>query len=121
MSIQSDVKELNDINMEIKRLNYRARQLRQRKKFLEENIAEFLKSKDQPGVKYHNTAIILENKEKRGYKKEKDKDVDALEVLRKHGIKYPEEVLGDLLEARKGEKIETSKLKIQKIKKKKGN
>lgn len=115
MSIQSYVNELESIKIELKSLNEKRRKLKTREHELENNIADFLKSKDQVGVKYQGSKIILEQKEKRVNKKNKDKDMDAINVLLNYGLNDPQKVLNEILEARKGEKVQTDKLKIQKI------
>ena len=62
MSIKGDVTELKEINKEIKRLNDRKRILNKRVKVVEQKIIKFLESKEQPGVKYQGTAVLLESK-----------------------------------------------------------
>ena len=115
MSIKGDVNELNTLIVEIKRVSAQLKQLKLRKKIVEERVTIFLKEKEQPGVKYQGVAIKLEQKEKRSYKKESHKKEDAIEVLRKHGVRHPEEALEDLMEARRGEKVEIENLKLHKI------
>jgi hypothetical protein len=116
MSIQSYVSELESIKIELKSLNEKRKKLKFREHELEHNIADFLKSKDQIGVKYQGSKILLEQKEKRVNKKNKDKDNDAINILTNYGLSEPQKVLNEILEARKGEKVQTDKLKIQKIK-----
>ncbi len=116
MSIQSDIKELNDVNNEIKRLSSELKKLRIQSKDIELRIVNFLQEKEQPGVKYQGKAIILENKEKHVKKKKNEQETDALEVLSKFNIPEPEKVLKQILEARKGSLTEIQKLKIKKLK-----
>jgi ABC-type dipeptide/oligopeptide/nickel transport system ATPase component len=116
MSIQSDITELNKVNQEIKRLSIEVRKLRKQAKDIELRIVDFLKEKDQPGVKYQGKAIILENKEKYLKKKKNEQETDAIEVLSKFNIPNPEDVLKEILNARKGNLTEIPKLKIKKIK-----
>jgi hypothetical protein len=75
-----------------------------------------LKVKQQPGVKFQGTAIILEEKEKHASKKPKERDDDAILVLQRLGVENPEQALKDILASRKGEKIASEKLKIAKYK-----
>jgi hypothetical protein len=116
MSIRADVQELEYLNSEIKVLQNRIRSLRDKKKLVEGRISNFLKSKEQPGVKFQGTAIILEEKEKAKPKKPKDKDADTLLVLERLGVENPENALKDILAARKGETFNLSKLKVKKYK-----
>lgn len=115
MSIQSDVNELNQIRTEIKRLLGEVKKLRTRSTELESKILDYLTEKSQPGVKYKGTAVIVENKEKRAPKKSIDREQDAIDVLRNHGINEADKVLKEILEARKGEPLERKSLKIKKI------
>jgi hypothetical protein len=117
MSIQPQVNELNGIKAELKGLNARARKLRARKKQLEAEIAAYIKSKELPGVKHRGTEIRVEEKTKRAGKSNKQRDIDAMDVLERYGIRHPDRVLQELMEARKGEEIPIDKLKVKQPKK----
>tara|TARA_Y100000389_G_C17436188_1_gene505693 strand:- start:352 stop:699 length:348 start_codon:yes stop_codon:yes gene_type:complete len=114
MSIKGYVNELSQIKTEIKRLNDRKKKLQKLAKEVEKKIITFLDSKNQPGVKYQGTAVLVESKNKIKTKKTKEREQDSISVLEKYGINNPKEVLGELLQARKGEKVETKKLKFKK-------
>jgi hypothetical protein len=115
MSIKSDVEELNKLGVEIKSLSTQIRFLRQQSAEVEGRILNFLREKEQPGVKYKGTAVLIENKQKRAPKKSKDREIDALGVLERHGISNPQEVYDQIMEARKGEEVDTPKIKIKKL------
>lgn len=117
MSIKADVQELKNIKEEIKSLNIRKKKLREREKMIESKISEYLKIKETPGVKFQGTAIMLEEKEARSTKKPKERDAEALVILEKNGIRNAEKVLSEILEARKGEKIVSQKIKMKKYSK----
>lgn len=114
-SIQSYVNELKNLNIELKRVNKTAFDIRKKIKEAEKNIIEYLREKEQPGVKYQDMAIIIENKTKRTTKKKKDIEEDSIRVLEEHGIRNAKSVLDKILEARKGEEIENKKIKIKKL------
>ena len=116
MSIRADVQELEFLNSEMKILTRRMKFLRDKKKITESRIADFLKAKEQPGVKFQGTALILEQKDKPQYKKTKDKDADTILVLERLGIENPQNALKDIIAARKGETQKTEKLKVKKYK-----
>ena len=63
-SIQGNVQELKEINVEIKRLQNETKKLKKRGQELEKFIISYLNEKEQPGLKYQNTAILIENKAK---------------------------------------------------------
>jgi hypothetical protein len=115
MSIQTDVNELNKLNYEIKRMSKELKILRRQAKECEARIVDFLKVKETPGVKFQGKAILLESKEKHSKKKKIEQQLDALEVLSKYGVDNPEEVLKEVLNARKGDATEIHKLKIKNL------
>lgn len=116
MSIKADVQELESIRAEIKSLNMRRKQLRDKEKIVETRIQDYLRAKNQPGVKHQGTAIIMEEKETRSSKKSKERDTDAMNVLERYGVRDAEKVLKEIMEARKGEPVPKTKLKISKYK-----
>ena len=117
-AIQNYINELKNLNIELKRLNKASHVVRQRAKQVESDIINYLREKEQPGVKYQDMAIVVENKTKRINKSKKDIEEDSLRVLEDYGISNAKEVLDEILRARKGEEIENQKLKIKNIKKK---
>jgi hypothetical protein len=116
MSIKSDVQELESIKAEIKSMNIRRKILKTKQEAVEKRIKDYLTSKNQQGVKHQGTAIIIEQDEKRVSKKIKDRDEEARLVLEKYGINNASQVLEELLEARKGDKVSVDKLKVKKYK-----
>ncbi len=116
MSIKSDINELESIRAELKSLNLKRKKLKEKEKEAELRIAEYLKSKDTPGVKNNGVAVVLEEKEQPGPKKNKDRDLDAIVVLERHGISDPKKVLEEIMTARKGEKTIKPKVKVSKYK-----
>lgn len=116
MSIQGYVTELQGLKNELKNLNKKRADTLKKIREVESKISEFLKEKQQPGVKYQGTAIILEQKEKPGKKKNKDRDLDAISVLKDCGIEDAENIFKKLMEARKGPLELKETLKLAKIK-----
>jgi hypothetical protein len=117
MSIQGKVNELNSIKTELKNLRDRGSVLRKKAKDIEEDIEKYLDMKDQPGLKYKGTAIIREMTMKRLMKKKADARTDAIYVLEKYGVEDPSKVFDEVMDARKGDPTEKSKLKFKKYKK----
>lgn len=115
MSIKSSVEELNRINAEIKSNNLKNRILRTRARELETNIAGYLQSKEQTGLKYNGKAIILEQKEKFSTKNRKDKQDDIKLLFKTLGISDPDYAYEKLLEAQKGNPIAHNKLVVKNI------
>lgn len=115
MSITNTVSELNKINKEIQRYRLEIKKLNERKTVLDNEIKEFLKTKDQPGLKYQGVAVILEDGVKHKYKKKDEKKRDCCDVLREYGIENPEDAFNKIVESLKGEEEQTTKLKIKKL------
>lgn len=115
MSIRTDVEQLESIRREMKMLAEKRKILKQRENQIIERISSYLKSKNQPGVKYQGKAVIMEEKETFKRRKPKDCDADALTVLERYGVKSPQKVLTELMTTRKGEKVVKTKLKYKNI------
>ena len=116
MSVKEDVRELESLRLELKNLSKNRKELKKREKILQGKIGEFLKSKEQVGLKHKGTAIILEKKEKHKQKNKKQVNEDTLAILRDSGIQNPEHLMLEILNARKGELIEEETLKMKKYK-----
>ena len=116
MSIQGSVSELQNLKTELKALNKKRGEILKKIREVEGKISLFLKEKEQPGVKYQGNAIILEKKEKPGKKKNKDRDLDAISVLKDCGIKDAEFIFKKIMEARKGPLETKEVIKVAKIK-----
>lgn len=116
MSIRNYIDEIKNLNIELKRLNKASAIIRKNIKDVEKNIIDYLDQKEQPGVKYQDFAVIVENKTKHTSKKKKDIEEDSLRILEEYGISNPQSALKEILEARRGEEVDNKKLKIKKIK-----
>jgi hypothetical protein len=111
--IRSNMKELKDINTEIKRLNIILKGYRDRKKELEETIIEYLDRTGQPGIKYEDLIVLAGEKKARDRKKKEEKEFDVLTLLEERGIRDSRNLYNDILEAMKGEEKVVSSLKIK--------
>jgi hypothetical protein len=111
--IRSNMKELKDINTEIKRLNYLLKGYRERKKELEETIIEYLERTGQPGIKYEDLIVLAGEKKARDRKKKEEKEYDVLTLLEQNGVRNSRGLYNDILEAMKGEEKVVSSLKIK--------
>lgn len=116
MSIQSDINELQSINIEIKNIQQRLKHIRNQKKKVENRINNFLKEKQQPGVKYKGVAITVQDVKKRSYKKKQHKKDDGCYILNKYGINNSKQVLEELLEAMRGSPEYKPVIKMKNIK-----
>ena len=114
MSIKSDIIELESLRNELKRLNLQRKNLLKNTKIVEKRIFDYLKSKDQCGLKHQGTAILLEEKEVRKVKKKKDINTTAISILEKYGIKNPEKALNEIIESRKLDPVKKEKLVVKK-------
>lgn len=112
--IKGYITELKLLKTEIKTTQTRLRSLKNKAKKVEQHICNYLKSKNEPGVRYDGVALILDEKEGRCRKKKNDQLRDSLEVLRRHGISDPQRALDELLESRRGNSQVNTKLMIKK-------
>lgn len=119
MSIKADVRELQSIRLELQRMTQKRKELKQKEGEVEARIRDFLKAKDQPGLRDGDFSLIIEEKEVTGPKKAKEKQEDSLAVLERHGVQSPEKLLEELMQARKGEVVVKQKLKVSKPRKNK--
>jgi hypothetical protein len=111
--IRSNMKELKDINTEIKRLNFLLKGYRERKKELEDNIMEYLERTGQPGIKYEDLIVLSGERKARERKKKEEKEYDVLTLLEQNGVRNSRVLYNDILEAMKGEEKVVSSLKIK--------
>ena len=116
MSIQSSIKELDAIKIEIKRNNESNRLLRSRSKILETQIQDYIEAKDHVGLKYKNQTIILENSVCRKRKVESKKNTELIDWLKSRGIHEPEKACVEIRQLQKGEEVEVKKVKIKPLK-----
>ena len=103
MSIRGYVNELEGIKREISMNLKRNRELRQRSNQLEKYIADYLKERNQPGVKLNETAVVVKEVTRRRQKNKSDFKESQLSVLAHHNIPNPELILEKLREAGLGE------------------
>ena len=111
--IRSEMKELKEVNTEIKRLAISLKMLRERKKGLEEDIIEYLNRTGQPGIKYEDLIVLAGEKKCREKKKKEEKELDVLTILEDHGIRNSRETYLEILEAMRGEQKTAPSLKIK--------
>jgi hypothetical protein len=111
--IRSEMKELKEVNTEIKRLAISLKILRDRKKGLEEDIIEYLNRTGQPGIKYEDLIVLSGEKKCREKKKKEEKELDVLTILEDHGVRNSRETYLEILEAMRGEQKIAPSLKIK--------
>ena len=117
MSIRGVVEEINQLKIEIKRNLEINKKYRTRIKELEKVISVYLEEKNQPGLKYKGSAIILENKVKTKTKPKKEIEKDVISLFEELGIDNPSKVYDKLLNLRKGSPVDSKQILIKKIKK----
>lgn len=116
MSIISLFNELQSIKTAISKNNKDNAVLRKRAKNIENQLTDHVEAKNPDGVKFQDTAILIDKKAKWSYKSKKDTEQDSLQILEENGVPNPREVLDELKKARKGQEIESKIIKIKKIK-----
>lgn len=115
-NIQGDVIELQSLKQEYKKQLGILASYRKNIAAVEYRIQEYLDAKDQPGVKYKGYAVMRNTKPIRKRKKKDEQLSDSISVLERYHISNPEEVLKEILEARRGSPGPSNKLVVKKYK-----
>lgn len=112
MSLQRDLEELKTLETEIKSIRKKLAEYNKQKSLIEGRVIEFLKSQETQGVRYQNTAIVLEDRCVRAKKRKVEKFKDIKSVLAKHGYPENEAMIGEILEAQRGQTKSDQVLKV---------
>lgn len=115
MNIKSSIQELENLDVEIKRLVLSLKKLRKVRKDTEKIVINYLNEKQQPGLKYNNNAIFIEKKNTKIRKMKKQQETDIMQILLNNNIPNPDETLKQILIAKSGTVDVTEKIKFQKI------
>jgi citrate lyase alpha subunit len=115
--IASMMTELKTLVVEIKNRQVELAKFRKRKEVVEKSILNFLEEKEQPGVKYNGTTVVAQEKIKRTRKKKDEKIQDCINVLAHYNISNGDKIYNEIMEAIKGEEIQSKILKITDINK----
>jgi hypothetical protein len=110
---KEDVYELQQLNIETKRLLGQLRELRQHKKAVEGRIIEYLAIHDQPGLKLENVVVMAEDKERRPQRKKKERYDRTIQVLQAHGLPATEKLAAELIESTRGSPTRITSLTIK--------
>ena len=102
MSIQNDVLELKSLDMELKRMRKKFKELKQQREDCERRIMEYLDVNEQPGLRMNGTVIMARDRNTRKNITKSDKMARGDLLLQQHGICNSQQVLEDLLEVMRG-------------------
>jgi len=97
-----DMKELQNINTEIKRLSKQIMMMKNKKKELEDNILEYLKDTDSEALRYKDMLVISKERKHRDRKNKTDKENDIINILNEAGVMDSMKVLNNIQGAMKG-------------------
>ena len=123
-TIKGDVRELVSINERLAQLNIERKAVASKIKALKESsnrvqtrIQDYIRQKELPGIKYQGLVITLKPKLVRAPKKKKDRDADALAILRETMSEGDaERAYKRLMEARRGAPLENSEIRVEHMK-----
>lgn len=116
MTIQECINELEAVKLEIKRNSDSTKQLRTRASQLEEEIKDYLDSKQQQGLKYKDKRITLESSITRPRKALKKKTEEMVHWFRERGFVDPERACMEIKDLQQGNEIETTRIRVKKDK-----
>jgi len=100
-----DLKELQSITLELKRLRTKCKELSTQKSDIEARISEYLETINKAGVRFENITIMRKERKKQLGKKKATKETDARVVLENAGVSNASDVLKELQTAMKGESV----------------
>ncbi len=111
MSISSLIRDLNNIENEIKTTSQYLTNLKKQRNELEQSIILFLQHHNLPGFKYDGK--IYQPQSSRIYKKKKkdEKEEHIKTILEKSGAKINEDIITDVFTVFKSKPISVQKLK----------
>lgn len=79
--VASNLKQLKNINTEIKRLALKKKELNLQKKEIEDNIIEYLKENKQIGISCDNVVFLIKEVKKSKMKPKEEREKAALNLL----------------------------------------
>ena len=110
---RAQLRELEGIQIETDSLKKRLKTLSNREKVLRGQLEQYCIETRKPGVRYNNTVVMLETREVRARKKKAEQRASQVQVLRARGINADDSLINALEEARRGEAVETQRLRVQ--------
>lgn len=110
--IREDLKELSTIIERCKTIQDDLKELRERKKTLEQRLLEYLQHTEEVGLKYESFIFIPKDRKKFKKLKKKERDEVAVKVLEDYGVTQPKEAYVNLMIALKGEEEIVQSIKI---------
>lgn len=116
MTLKAMIKEMEDIKMEIKRMNEHVKPLRTRQRYLESEIKELLEAKPEKGVKCGGDSFVVEKSITHIRRKKADKESETKRLLSNMGVYDVNTAYNDIIDVQKGEEVHTTKLRIKKNK-----
>jgi hypothetical protein len=111
--VMSDMKELKNITIELKRLGMETKIIRYKKKEIEDRIMDFLHTENQVGVKLGDLVVMSKEKNGRRRLKKEEKENNAIGVLESMGIINSKQALYSILDSMKGESTITESLHMK--------
>jgi hypothetical protein len=114
--VKADVSELKQINLEIKKLMTLMKPLKERKKLLEAQVLDYMKSVGDQGlkaIKMHDVEVVAVEKKVRERMKKEEKENTAIQLLHQSGVNNARKVYRDMQELTKGKENVKKQIKLQ--------
>jgi len=112
MSIKTDVEELTNLDLEIKRLNKEIQKLRKAKKNCESRILDYCQTNNHPGLSFDNIDVYVDVKQRYIPNKKSEKVAKCDNVLKKYGL-HNNNAVYEILNIIKGDAKNKTSLKIK--------
>lgn len=100
--IQTLIKQLEVYDTELKRLNKEIKEIRAKRIEHEKRLLEFLKTNDQPGLKFQGRAYIYDQSTMTKPKKKVDRERDLKQTLEKFGVRANDAMVDEVMKSLKG-------------------
>ena len=78
MSISDTMKELKEIDDELKKMSISIKQLRKRKSELEDDVMEYLESENKQGIRYYDIIVLKTKTPAKVRKSKKEKEFTCM-------------------------------------------
>jgi len=111
-AIREDLMELSKIYEKLKKLNQDMKDLRERKKSIEENLLTYIQETEEVGLKCGSFIFFPKDKKIRKKLKKKEREEVAIQVLEDYGANNPKEAYTRMMDAIKGEEEVVPVIKV---------
>jgi chaperonin cofactor prefoldin len=112
VAVREDLMELSKIYEKLKKMCQEMKELRDRKKKIEENLITYIQETEEVGLKCGSFIFFPKDKKVRKKLKKKEREEVAVQVLEDYGANNPKEAYEKMMDALKGEESVVPVIKV---------